>query len=153
MRGRAVRSAVAWLAIVPVAACLGESSVELELLDLGLRSGGTVRELISESDSAVLVLYDPADCFTCSTNLSLWLEYDRMNPGRVRLLLAREPSEGEFWQPVLYRIRPDAVLAAGQTAGETPREVLVVSRRVAQSQVAGAGTSSRILAALWSQPV
>jgi hypothetical protein len=121
-----------------------------EPLDLPLASGMTVgdlvrSQLITNDDSAVVLLYDPEACFVCATVLSQWLEYGRTNPGRVFLILGRQPKSSESRQLALLHLRPDGIVSPGKGASGPPLELLVVRGRVVQTWAVRSGSESPLL--------
>jgi hypothetical protein len=73
-----------------------------------LTNGALLISLLSSQDDAVVLLYDPSDCFTCGQYLSSFLA-----PGSSSvaiLVLTREPTAVERHLLAMYRIRVAGVL-------------------------------------------
>ncbi|MGH7712801.1 MAG: hypothetical protein ACREOG_16035, partial [Gemmatimonadaceae bacterium] len=67
-----------------------------------LPSGGTVladgrslRQVIGNSDSVVVLVLDPEECLGCNPKFATWMEWSRINPTRFVLVLSRSPSPDE----------------------------------------------------------
>ncbi len=81
-----------------------------------------VRTLLSaQSDTAVLLVYAPSQCFSCDGELSKWMVISRDRGWQVHLLLTGEPSAGERDQLRLFRLKPSGVLQDVPARLETPR--------------------------------
>ena len=114
-----------WILLaITLAACrtreVGPSEWQLE-------SGGSLGELAARVDTVVVLVYDPSDCFACSSVLGRWLDAKRQSPGHVFLLFTRRPNEDERDQLKVYRIEPDAILSRRQNRGgiKTPFAVFL----------------------------
>lgn len=77
-----------------VAGCMSASDVA----DWSLTDGTLLRELVPGPDTAVVLLADPAECFTCSAAVGEWAT--RRAAGKVPLYLGltREPTAPERTQ-------------------------------------------------------
>lgn len=89
--------------------CSPPEPVSLEMLPL--TAGGVLGDLAPSQHPVVVLLYDPSACFTCSTQLSTWLEARQRTPGRIVLVFSRSPSPREQMHAALLGIQPDAILA------------------------------------------
>lgn len=125
------------------ASCEGQAP---SLDKIPIVEGGTVGSLVAQTDSVVLLVYDPQDSFTCSSVLARWMVLKRHQQKSVFLVFTREPTAVEQRQLAVYRIKPDGFLAPREwnSALRTPAEYLFVNGRVAHSQV-GIRTSSVLL--------
>lgn len=74
-----------------------------------LYDGQTLGSRLRGVDSAVVLLWDPADCTSCGLLVNRWLEVRRQLPANVLLVLTRLPSEYERRDLVIHRIRPDGI--------------------------------------------
>lgn len=66
-----------------------------------LRDGRTLGQLVADADPAVVLLMDPAQCFSCTNLLAVWLDWRHQNPKSFALVLSRNP---EPWE--LQRLAP-----------------------------------------------
>lgn len=92
--------------LAAISACQADEVADLELAD-----GRTVESLVAGADSVTLLLYDPADCFSCDQQLAGWLDRRSRAPDRVKLVLTRDPDQQEQVALRLHRIRPDGTLS------------------------------------------
>jgi hypothetical protein len=118
------------LITVAIAACTAAGVAGgTDLLDARLTGGERLRDLIGPVDTAVVLLYDPGDCFVCFSELASWIEVRRQRPGLVRIVLTRAPTTTERHQLALYRIVADGVLPLekGSDGIATPAQLLVVA--------------------------
>lgn len=89
-----------------------------------LTSGRSVAQLVSDrtTDTVFVVVYDPAQCFSCYQSLSRWTSLRKAQPQQVAILLSRPPSPAERDQLLAARVDIDGVLSGGATV--TPTEAL-----------------------------
>lgn len=106
------------------AACSGS---ETALSQWQLESGRSLGDLVGIADTAVVLVYDPSDCFACSSVLGRWLDAKRRSPDRVFLVFTRSPQNIERDQLRLYRIQPDGILSHRRSGGgiTTPAAVVL----------------------------
>ncbi len=83
-----------WIVLVlAVAACqapgIGSPS------DWGIVGGGKLGSIYAENDTGVVLLLDPAQCFSCTSLLGQWLDWETEHPTRFHLLLSRTPLSWE----------------------------------------------------------
>lgn len=72
-----------------------------------LNDNRPLASLVSQNDSSIIVIYDPAVCFRCDMLLPLLEAWaDSVGPDRFSLVLTREASEEERNQMALLRIEP-----------------------------------------------
>ena len=91
-----------------------------------LEEGGTLGSIYAASDTGVVLLLDPSQCFSCTSLLSQWLGWRAENPDRFSLVLSRSPQEWE--RPRLAPIPVFGTLSVSPlTLRELPVE-LVFSR-------------------------
>lgn len=70
-----------------------------------LNDNRALASLVSQTDSSIVVIYDPAVCFRCDMLLPLLEAWaDSVGPDRFALVLTREASEEERNQMALLRI-------------------------------------------------
>jgi hypothetical protein len=82
-----------------------------EVGDLRLVGGTTLRELLSDSDTTVVLLANPSDCFSCSATVGEWAARRAAGEVRVSLILTREPTAAERRQFAAFRLPVAGVLA------------------------------------------
>jgi hypothetical protein len=111
------------------------------MLDLRLTDGQVIRALVRPADTAVVLLYDPGDCFTCASPVAAWLDVRRQRAGLVYLLFTRGPTPAEQHQLTLYRVVPDGQLKRTPDVS-TPVELLVVGGSVVDKRTGRDDTSS-----------
>jgi hypothetical protein len=127
-----------WAAILlsaaSLAACSGTENWDSRLLETG-----EPLPRIVQSDTGIVLVYDPADCFTCYGSLQPWLELSRRQPSTVALVFTRSPSSAERRQLATYRISARGTLAplhrpfGGRP--KTPQELLIVHGEIRSSHV------------------
>lgn len=117
------------------------SHPEPDVLAHPLDSGGTLADRLSPQDSVVVLVIRPSDAFTCGSHISRWMEWGRTRRGQFLLVFSRPPAPAERRQPLLHRLRPDAVLASSRGAARTPvpHEYLITQRRVVISHAVQPG--------------
>ncbi|HEX2205221.1 MAG TPA: hypothetical protein VHG91_18070 [Longimicrobium sp.] len=103
-----------------------------------LEGGGTIAARARADGPTVALVVDPGDFSRCFVPLSRWVEWEARHPGRLSLLLARAPTEGERRQLVRFRVRPDGVLA-GAAGRKGPAELLFVDGRARYARVGSFG--------------
>jgi hypothetical protein len=126
------------------------------IANLRLSSGQTVGEFVSASDTSVVLLYDPSDCFSCSGVLAQWIELRRQIHARVYLVFTRKPTDSEERQLAVYRVKSDGFLAKGGRSDQirTPTEHLFIHGELADPPAdPSSGTHARILAIVRTHPV
>jgi len=89
--------------------------------DWKISGARTVRYLLTEADTTVLLILDPTQCFTCSGELAEWLDGERRGRFRLQLVLNRQLREEEAGQFVIYRVKPAGFLDGVAHRMETPR--------------------------------
>ena len=111
------------------------------LLSYRLQTGaGSVVDLAAPNAFSVILLIEPADVFACGNHISRWMEWERRHPGQFVLLFSRAPRADEQRQLVIFRIRPDGILADGTSGPERPHEYLVSGGKVVLSQEVAPGS-------------
>jgi hypothetical protein len=136
---RSIRPA---LLAVLVLGCAGRDGNDaVDMLDFRLTDGEPIRALVHPADTAVVLLYDPGDCFTCASPVAAWLAVRRQRPGLVHLLFVRRPTQAEQHQLTLYRVVPDGNLKQARRVS-TPMELLVVNGVVVDQRTGRDETSS-----------
>lgn len=83
-----------------------------------LTDGRSVGSLVKSNEEALLLFYDPADCFACDQNLASILRDAGTRP--VLVLLTRDPTPSERHMLRLYRIRAEGVLTSSEVHRRTP---------------------------------
>ena len=68
--------------------------------------GQTVADLGKDSVRVILI-YDPADCFSCYGVLPDWLRMERERPDMVSVVFTRPPEGPEVQELLKYRLSPD----------------------------------------------
>ncbi len=123
------------LTICALAAC-GEPRWE----ELRMTGGERLLDRYAGIDTAVVLIYDPAECFTCYGSLQPWIEWGRTRPAAFSLLLTREPTTAEARGLTLHRIRYAGVIEKGfRGKRQTPVELLIIDGRVARAAVTEPG--------------
>lgn len=101
-----------------------------------LNTGQTIQDLLPGSGPAAVLVYDPADCFTCSSSIAEWMAWESHYPGRVLMVFTREPTPAERKRLVLHRITADGILgeplARLSASSETPVEFAILDGRTVQ---------------------
>ena len=77
---------------------------------LELTRTGTLRDLITASDTAIVLAYDPSTCFECSGVLGHWLSESESGSLQVTLVFTREPTAAEEKLATLFRLPVVGVL-------------------------------------------
>lgn len=113
-------------------------------------SGALMSRLLPSADSSVVLVYDPADCFTCYGALQSWLDWGKRNPGAFALVFTRSPNADEQALLTAYRVKPDATLRRTLrdwvAPVRTPSEHLYVGGRlVTSTEITGRGISTPLL--------
>lgn len=83
--------------------------------------GTAFEDLISTSDTSIVVVYDPALCFQCDVFMPQLQEWGAARAGRFALVLTRPVTDDERDKMALLRINPRGVVGA--------RPSLVTGRR------------------------
>jgi hypothetical protein len=135
------------LALIVGILLLGCSPQPVDILSHPLHSGRTLGEQLPADSSSVVLVIAQADLAVCGNHVSRWIEWRRSNPGRLSIVLKKAPDPAGQKQLLMFRIRPDAVLAASHAASElpTPHEYLVVHGRVVFSEAISAGAPESAL--------
>jgi hypothetical protein len=100
--------------------CGGAQGTDASVLDLRLDDGERLAELLSPGDTTALLVYDPADCLSCGSELARWRRWEAAGRGTIRIVLTREPRESESAQLRLFRVAPAGVLRRRAAAPESP---------------------------------
>lgn len=79
--------------------------------NLTLETGESIRTLTVGYDTTIALIYDPADCFTCSGVLADWIEAQQSRPIRVLLILTRAPVASEARMLTAFRVPVAGILA------------------------------------------
>jgi hypothetical protein len=85
-------------------------SAPVDPLRLRTANGLPVRALRESADSVLVLLYDPADVFACSSALQEWRRRESNQELRVRLVFTRKPTALETRQLRVARLDPVAVV-------------------------------------------
>lgn len=98
--------------LLAVLLCLGAWSACSPAPDDGLPrlARPEVSALAGGSAKVLLLVFEPADCLACATDMPQWLSVRRRTPGSVAILLTRPPSAAETKVFARYRIPVDGVL-------------------------------------------
>lgn len=108
--------------------------------------------LAAEKDTVVVLMYDPADCFSCSAPYGAWLSWERGGESRrVNLLLSRQPSRDERTQLDLARLAERAILDQGRGPGNPVAWVFV--RGIAVDSAKTSSGMSRLVGKYVTPPV
>lgn len=108
MRTLNVRAAVA--AVCVLFCELGCRNVPIG--ERALSTGGTVAERVGKN-AAVVVVYNPKDCFSCDSFAAEWMALKRYCPTGVVLLFSRAPSQPETVQILTTRLQVDGEVKSG----------------------------------------
>lgn len=76
-----------------------------------LADGATLRELVPDNDTAVVLVADPGDCFGCSAAVGEWATRRATGEVRLYLILTREPTAAERKQLAAFRMPVAGILA------------------------------------------
>lgn len=116
------------------------------ILRMRLDSGEAVGMLASRADTTLLLVLDPRQCFSCGVDASKWSRFRPTEQKQALFILTREPIARERTGLTIRRIRPNAIIAGGQSdPGSTPRAYWVVGARVVRD---GSLDEQRIKAAV-----
>lgn len=110
-----------------------------------LSDGRVLADLLNATDTTIVLVYDPGECFTCNTVLQQWLERERAHPGTLRLVFTRFPSVQERARLDLYRLRYDGDLVSWRAS--IPR-VYVFDGKIVADSALGRGAERVLLARL-----
>ncbi len=102
-----------WLAIaaVAVAACSIPAPYE-DVTSLQLADGREIGDIISlSSDTTVLLIYSPSQCFSCTSVLYEWLDLGKKVDADIKLVLTGDPTRRDAAELEFLRIQPAGVLA------------------------------------------
>lgn len=75
-----------------------------------MSNGDAVSSLREAADSVLVLIYDPADVFACSSAIQQWQSAESRGTLRVFLIFSRQPSEVEARQLRTSRISPHSGL-------------------------------------------
>jgi hypothetical protein len=118
-----------------------------------VQGGRPVSTLLpATGDTAVVLVYNPAQCFSCDGELSRWVNVSRERGWQVRLLLTREPSPGERDQFRLFRLQPAGVLQGPAARLKTPRVYRFAGQLPVDSAVGSPAEHGLLDAVLRRQP-
>ena len=92
MATRLLGYAVAVAAAIQLANCHDVETISADWIMVG---GETLGELVHDTDLAVVLVMDPAQCFSCANLLAVWLDWRREHPGEFDLVLSRQPKPWE----------------------------------------------------------
>ena len=101
---------------IPACSTVGEAG---HVLDIELLDGGTVRQLLSPSEPAVLLMYSPAQCFACASTLGRWVQYGRDHDVGIRLVLTEKPTLNAMRTLRRFRVDVGGVVAPGTTLADS----------------------------------
>jgi len=105
-----------WLAILAFSvtmlatAMIVSIAAPVDPLRLRTTNGLPVSTLRMSADSVLVLLYDPADVFACSSALQEWRRREANRELRVRLVFTRKPTLLETRQLRVARVDPVAVV-------------------------------------------
>jgi hypothetical protein len=141
LRSMRISTALAPLAMhcVRYALALGllACATELPSGDTTLADGRSLRQLVANSDSVVVLLLDPEECLGCNPNFAAWMEWARNNPTRFALVLSRVPTPDEVRRLAALHVVPSGALSRTWrhivSSPDTPMEMLFVGGRLAVS--------------------
>ena len=112
--------------------------------------GGTLGSLFEDGVAGVVLVIDPAQCFTCTNLLAQWLDWGADNPNRFALVLSRETREWERRRLVFLPL--SGTLEHAMEASRLPVELVIEDGRTLYQADRLAGVSaSDLLVALRSQ--
>lgn len=70
----------------------------------------SISSAVTSNDSTVVIVFDPADCSSCNTEIAEWANLQRLAPERVKILLSRPPSQTEARDMAVRRLRPNGIV-------------------------------------------
>ncbi len=116
---------------------VGCEPVPESILDWPTQDRRFIKDVVDDSAAVVLLLLDPADCFSCNNILADWALAKARESSRVVIVFTREPTQRESPHLVFRRLQPDAIL--GNPGGvwhlETPAEYVVREGRTVHHAV------------------
>lgn len=113
--------------------------------ELELTSGAAIRTLTVGYDTAIALVYDPSECFTCTGTLADWIEVEHTRPVKIFLVLTREPRSAEARMLSSFRVPIAGVLASSWPSRmPTSMEILFVNGQFIASAVAQETSKSDI---------
>lgn len=112
-----------------------------------LSDGSDFGALARAQDTVATLLFDPAQCFECSSSLGRWLAWSNDGSRRVTLVLSRRPNATERALLVSRRIRPIRWLKDSTQVRSWPAALVWVRGRIADS--AFGARQVQALAARW----
>lgn len=94
---------------------------------------------LARAESTAVLFYDPSRCFSCGTTLPEWIAWRALHPEQVRLVLVREPTDGERRQLRAGHAQVDGLVtgAGWMVEGRAALVVLLVAGREVWSGNAG----------------
>lgn len=105
--------------------------------DTVLADGRSLRQVVGNSDSVVVLVLDPKECLGCNAKFAAWMAWARINPTRFVLVLSRSPSPDEVVRLAALHIIPGGTLARTWQhivrTPQTPMEMLFVKGRLTVS--------------------
>jgi hypothetical protein len=99
-----------------------------------MSNGQSVEALLSDRDSLVMALYDPADCLDCQGVAHEWLAWERAAPStrKYQILLSRAPTADEQRHFSLQRLEP-LVLSGVPRGMSVPRAYWIIAGAIQDS--------------------
>lgn len=110
-----------WLGVLGL---VGGCSDSQDLLELETSDGIPLKSLATDATERVILLFDPAECFTCYSGLGAWLHWGRREDRVVVLVLTRDPTPVERRAMLLSGFQESAVLQH-RMADRTPIQVYI----------------------------
>ncbi len=80
-----------------------------------LTSGASVATLAGPKGSALILVLDPQQCFTCTSDVAEWMDVRYRNPEHVHLVLSRSPDRPEWIRLKEARIPFEGILRNAPT--------------------------------------
>ena len=142
-------NARAWVLIPVVCSALGTACrkgghPEAPVTEWPLGGGGTVADLFGASETVVLLVYQPSDCFACGNPIGFWLDERRPKVDRRALLvLTRQPTGMEVHAMTVARIAGVPWLRDPNVSRTTPRGYVIANGRAIDSAI-GQGAIERL---------
>lgn len=135
---------VAYVSAAVTANVLGCTSTKpLPIMQLPLKTGALIADLVSESDTTMLLIYDPADCLACGNPIGVWLAWETSSPRRsLALVLTREPSPADVRALATARAMVKGLLQETARFTRTPAAYYIVAHRIVDSAVGRPALSS-----------
>ncbi len=112
------------------------------LLSLVSSDGRALAKVLPKAETVLLLVYDPADCFSCGTPIGAWRTWESEAVGRaVSLVLTRPPSPMERQKLLASRFEPLALLENAR-AYRTPAAFQVIAGHIRDSGFGAIGIAS-----------